>query len=117
MAHTHSFQDLLAKVHVIINSTSDRDDVLGRICTLLEDEVPHYNWVGFYLVDPDADRELVLGPTHEEDQCGDAGSCARARSVLRVWTGSGLRYAEVLLLQILRSNESAREELSQGGMH
>ena len=62
MAHTHSFQDLLAKVHVIINSTSDRDDVLGGICTLLKDEVPHYNWVGFYLVDPDADRELVLGP-------------------------------------------------------
>jgi GAF domain-containing protein len=29
---------------------------------LLEAEVPHYDWVGFYLVDPAAPRELVLGP-------------------------------------------------------
>ncbi len=35
---------------------------LMQICELLHGEVPHYDWVGFYLVDPDAERRLVLGP-------------------------------------------------------
>ena len=28
----------------------------------VESEVTHYDWVGFYLVDPARERELVLGP-------------------------------------------------------
>jgi L-methionine (R)-S-oxide reductase len=41
---------------------ADRDSVLQRICAILRDGVPHYNWVGFYLVDAGKPRELVLGP-------------------------------------------------------
>jgi GAF domain-containing protein len=29
---------------------------------MLKDEVEHYDWVGFYMVDPDDERMLVLGP-------------------------------------------------------
>ncbi len=35
---------------------------LRSISVLLSAEVPHYHWVGFYLVDPENHRELVLGP-------------------------------------------------------
>lgn len=54
----------------LVNRTSDiidsvelsRDEKLQKICELLRDEVEVFDWVGFYLVDPKADRELVLGP-------------------------------------------------------
>lgn len=39
-----------------------RDEVLQKICDLLETSVPEFNWVGFYLANPNAKRELVLGP-------------------------------------------------------
>lgn len=39
-----------------------RDDMLLEICHLLKGAVPHYHWVGFYLVDPHKEDELVLGP-------------------------------------------------------
>lgn len=35
---------------------------LEALCAMLSEEVPHYDWVGFYLVDPKSPRELVLGP-------------------------------------------------------
>jgi len=38
------------------------DEKLAAICRLLHDEVPHYDWVGFYRVDPASPRALVLGP-------------------------------------------------------
>jgi GAF domain-containing protein len=39
-----------------------RDQKLQNICKLLSENVRVFDWVGFYLVDPDADQELVLGP-------------------------------------------------------
>jgi len=57
------FTTLLAAVREIVASgNTDRDAKLHAICALLEREVPHYDWVGFYLVDPARERELVLGP-------------------------------------------------------
>lgn len=53
----------------IVSATEDvlaRDVTLNEklfaICELLEDEVPTFNWVGFYIADPDGKKELVLGP-------------------------------------------------------
>lgn len=37
------------------------EDLLFRICELLKQEVYHYDWVGFYILDP-VKNELVLGP-------------------------------------------------------
>ena len=58
-----NFTTLVATVREIVASEETaRDEKLHAICTLLEREVAHYDWVGFYLVDPARERELVLGP-------------------------------------------------------
>jgi len=59
-----NFDELLQAVRGTVDGTKDdgRDAVLQSVCALLADRVAHYDWVGFYLVDPDADQELVLGP-------------------------------------------------------
>lgn len=54
--------DLLKSVDKIVKQNIDRDDKLKQICEMLHKEEDLFDWVGFYLVDPDADRELVLGP-------------------------------------------------------
>jgi GAF domain-containing protein len=53
---------LSEKVLKIIKTEKSHDDKLRQICELLESEIPHYNWVGFYLVDPENPHELILGP-------------------------------------------------------
>ncbi len=35
---------------------------LQAACDILRDNVPHYDWVGFYLADPEAAEMLMLGP-------------------------------------------------------
>ena len=63
MNTTQNFTTLLAAVRQIVaEEGTDRDGKLHAICALLEREVPYYDWVGFYLVDPACERELVLGP-------------------------------------------------------
>lgn len=44
------------------NPNKSRNKKLQDICQYLADEIDVFDWVGFYLVDPEADRELVLGP-------------------------------------------------------
>ncbi|MCJ7549907.1 MAG: GAF domain-containing protein [Anaerolineae bacterium] len=64
MNNTPGFDGLLREIEQIINSHRDDelDEILERICAVLKDAVSHYDWVGFYLVDPDAEAELILGP-------------------------------------------------------
>lgn len=57
-----TFDHLLEQVDAILAASHATDEALHRVCALLEAEVPHYDWVGFYLVDPEVERELVLGP-------------------------------------------------------
>lgn len=44
------------------NPNKSHDEKLQLICEYLADEIEVFDWVGFYLVDPEAERELVLGP-------------------------------------------------------
>jgi len=53
---------LLAEIKQLALSKIPREDRLMNICRLLKEKVPHYNWVGFYLVDEANERELILGP-------------------------------------------------------
>ena len=55
------FNFLLNRVREIVQEPSDTNGKLLAICKLLMDNVPHYDWVGFYFVDR-SKRELVLGP-------------------------------------------------------
>lgn len=56
------WEQLLVKSKKIIDEAADRDEAMQHICALLHREVPHYDWVGVYLVDPLARDQLVLGP-------------------------------------------------------
>lgn len=58
------FRELETRITDIITDgkVDDRDEILMDICELLGTHVPHYDWVGFYLVDATNDRELILGP-------------------------------------------------------
>jgi len=38
------------------------EKTMEQVCRILYENVPHYNWVGFYLTDPSKRDELVLGP-------------------------------------------------------
>ena len=57
-----TFNDLKAQVSTIItNQGLNRDEKLFEICKLLETNIAHYNWVGFYFKNGDK-NELKLGP-------------------------------------------------------
>ena len=58
-----NYESLIESVSSIVSQTDvSRDQKLQEISKLLADNVGAFDWVGFYLVDPHADRELVLGP-------------------------------------------------------
>lgn len=58
-----NYETLVNDVRQIIDKQdASRDEKLKEISELLAEEIEVFDWVGFYLVDPDADRELVLGP-------------------------------------------------------
>ncbi len=52
---------ILSYVDQVINTSKSREVILQNISKLLNNEISHYNWVGFYLVD-DAGENLLLGP-------------------------------------------------------
>jgi GAF domain-containing protein len=56
---TPNFKEVFQKVSAMVKNNPD--DLLLRICELLKQEVYHYDWVGFYILDQDK-NELVLGP-------------------------------------------------------
>ena len=60
------FDSLTEKINEVLKSNKSRDDKLKTVCRLLKENVPHYNWVGFYLVDKKRQNELVLGPFEGE---------------------------------------------------
>ena len=58
-----SEMELVNDVHTIIqNKHIAQEEKLQTIAEVLAENVSAFDWVGFYLVDPDAERELVLGP-------------------------------------------------------
>ena len=46
---------------ILESPNTDTNNKLEKICHLLDQEVPYYNWTGFYFKNGDKD-ELVLGP-------------------------------------------------------
>lgn len=53
---------LYSQAKAIIDGNATVDERLLGICRLLNENLDHYDWVGFYLVAPDEDRMLELGP-------------------------------------------------------
>ena len=56
------FSALARKILKILKSSADRDEKLKTICKLLKDNIPYYNWVGFYLMETPSLDALVVGP-------------------------------------------------------
>lgn len=56
---TTNYSEILLKVAELVKNNAE--DLLFRICDLLKQEVYHYDWVGFYILDQEK-NELVLGP-------------------------------------------------------
>ena len=57
-----NFEALKPKVsEIIIQFDISRDEKLAKICQLLQDEIPYYNWVGFYFANHET-QTLHLGP-------------------------------------------------------
>lgn len=57
-----TFTALENEIQSLLGGTADSTSFLRQICELLGDQIPYYDWVGFYLVDPENPNELVLGP-------------------------------------------------------
>jgi len=55
--------DLLPALDSLVISSRSADDLMKGIVALLHEKLTRYNWVGFYMIERDADRDmLVLGP-------------------------------------------------------
>ncbi len=52
--------EILSKVDDILNTNTEKLVILKDICTLLQEKVYHYDWVGFYELDS-SKEVLVLG--------------------------------------------------------
>ena len=59
---TKQFEKIRQEVDNITGQSLSKKEILQKICDLLHSRVSHYNWVGFYLTDPEKKDELVLGP-------------------------------------------------------
>ncbi|MBU1317574.1 MAG: GAF domain-containing protein [candidate division Zixibacteria bacterium] len=59
---TQLLDTLFARIEALVESPIPVSEKLLGICDMLREVVPHYDWVGFYLVDGENKRELVLGP-------------------------------------------------------
>jgi GAF domain-containing protein len=47
---------------ILARARVSRDEKLSAVCALLQAKALRYDWVGFYIVDPEHRKELVLGP-------------------------------------------------------
>jgi len=56
------FRSLMEEIGAKLGDHSGNEAILGEICELLTRRVPYYDWVGFYLVDKESGRQLILGP-------------------------------------------------------
>ncbi|MBN2806280.1 MAG: GAF domain-containing protein [Prolixibacteraceae bacterium] len=54
-------QHILEKIDGLLKENSQRDFVLQKICEILKQDVYHYDWVGFYILD-ESKQVLILGP-------------------------------------------------------
>ena len=53
---------ILTSVDVLLRTEKSTDNLLMKICELLQKEVYHYDWVGFYILESKS-QMLILGPS------------------------------------------------------
>ena len=50
-----------SEIKAVFADSGERDDILQQVCEILERNIPHYDWVGYYYAIP-AEHMLELGP-------------------------------------------------------
>ncbi|MBS3735874.1 MAG: GAF domain-containing protein [Candidatus Bipolaricaulota bacterium] len=61
MAKSSLFSELKKEVRKTLGELGPGSQVLEEVAGILRDNVDYYDWVGFYIAEPD-EEELVLGP-------------------------------------------------------
>ena len=61
------FNEILVEIEKISKKNINEEERLKEICILLKEKVEYYDWVGFYVVNPEKEGELILGPFEGED--------------------------------------------------
>ncbi len=93
------FGTLLRKIRWILDTPYSREERMKAVCELLRSAVSTYNWVGFYLVDPETKNELYLGPyagdetEHTRIKFGQ-GICGQAAETLDTFVVDDVTQAE-----------------------
>lgn len=120
--NTTNFNAVYQKAVELINGNPD--DLLLKICELLKKEVYHYDWVGFYILDP-KNNELVLGPfvgkptqhTHiavGKGVCGQVAESGKTMVVQDVtqmdnYISCGLEVQSEIVVPVLRNDKFIAE--------
>ncbi|UCH79023.1 MAG: GAF domain-containing protein [Candidatus Coatesbacteria bacterium] len=87
---TEMYERLMTNVKGIAGRPSSQEEKLQAICDLLKSAVPYFDWVGFYITDPENPEDLVLGPyngaptEHVRISLG-TGICGRAALTRRMF--------------------------------
>jgi len=58
------FNEILAEIEKFSRTAKDELALQNFSVRLIAERLPYYNWVGFYMLDPDDENMLVLGPFH-----------------------------------------------------
>jgi len=53
---------VISELNRLASSASNADALMDSIVSLLHEKLTRYNWVGFYMLDPNDANMLVLGP-------------------------------------------------------
>ena len=56
------FQEIVTAIRQFASTAQDLAALQEFIVALIAGRLPYYNWVGFYMLDPNDDTVLVLGP-------------------------------------------------------
>lgn len=85
------YREVAAEIAAVIDGEPNLIARMATVSNLLHHAFDHYFWTGFYLVDPEKDRELVIGPYQGTLGClripfdrGVCGACATRRQTIIV---------------------------------
>src|SRR5271166_500865 len=60
-----NYQQLAEELNTLADAAESVDDLMSSIVELLPERLPHFNWIGFYMIEksrPGEETMLVLGP-------------------------------------------------------
>jgi L-methionine (R)-S-oxide reductase len=61
-AKAERYAAVAEEIAAVLDGEPNRTARMATIASMLAASFDHYFWTGFYVVDPDKDRELVVGP-------------------------------------------------------